>query len=175
MTFETCRIATPIGPLLLLVRESALVAVGFEGEDDRLEARLRRIWGGFEARAARDPGGHASRLRAYFDGDLAAFEDITLDARGSPFQMKVWIELLRIPAGTTVAYSEIARRIGSPDAVRAVGAANGANPIPVVVPCHRVVAADGSLHGYGGGLERKRWLLEHEGVTPRGASRALFA
>ena len=175
MTLETCRIATPVGPLTLFVREGALVGVAFEGEDARLAAFLRRTWGAFETRPAGDPGGHASRLRAYFAGDLAAFEGAPIDPRGTPFQRKVWQELLRIPAGTTVAYSDIARRIGAPDAVRAVGAANGANPIPVVIPCHRVVARDGSLHGYGGGLDRKRRLLEHEGVTLGPGSRALFA
>jgi methylated-DNA-[protein]-cysteine S-methyltransferase len=106
----------------------------------------------------------ADRLKAYFDGDFRALDRISVDPVGTPFQRDVWRALLRIPAGQTWSYAELARAVGRPDAVRAVGAANGANPIPIVIPCHRVIGTDGRLVGYGGGLERKRWLLEHEGV-----------
>jgi methylated-DNA-[protein]-cysteine S-methyltransferase len=106
----------------------------------------------------------ADRLVAYFGGDLRALDPISVDPKGTRFQREVWRTLLRIPAGRTWSYAEVARAIGRPDAVRAVGAANGANPIPIVIPCHRVIGADGRLIGYGGGLDRKRWLLAHEGV-----------
>jgi methylated-DNA-[protein]-cysteine S-methyltransferase len=107
----------------------------------------------------------ADRLKAYFDGDLRALDTISVDPEGTRFQREVWKTLQRIPAGQTWSYAELARAVGRPDAVRAVGAANGANPIPIVIPCHRVIGADGRLVGYGGGLERKLWLLAHEGVS----------
>jgi methylated-DNA-[protein]-cysteine S-methyltransferase len=104
------------------------------------------------------------QLDAYFAGELEDF-DLTLAPHGTPFQMRVWDELTKIPFGETISYSELARRLGDPKLVRAVGLANGRNPISIVIPCHRVIGADGSLVGYGGGLERKKWLLEHEAVT----------
>ena len=104
------------------------------------------------------------QLDAYFAGALDAF-DLELDPHGTPFQQRVWKELVTIPYGETISYSELARRLGDPKLVRAVGLANGRNPISIVIPCHRVIGADGSLVGYGGGLERKRWLLEHEAVA----------
>jgi methylated-DNA-[protein]-cysteine S-methyltransferase len=104
------------------------------------------------------------QLDAYFAGALEAF-DVPLAPTGTPFQQRVWDELTRIPFGETISYSELARRLGDPKLVRAVGLANGRNPISIVIPCHRVIGADGSLVGYGGGLERKQWLLEHEAVT----------
>jgi methylated-DNA-[protein]-cysteine S-methyltransferase len=106
----------------------------------------------------------ADRLQAYFSGDLHALDTISVDPEGTPFQRDVWRMLQQIPIGQTWSYADLARAVGRPDAVRAVGAANGANPIPIVIPCHRVIGTDGRLVGYGGGLERKRWLLEHEGV-----------
>ena len=108
-----------------------------------------------------------ARLAAYFDGDLGALDGIPVAlACGTPFQRQVWLTLREIPAGVTWSYAELARRIGRPSAIRAVGAANGANPVPIVLPCHRVIGTNGSLVGYGGGLDRKRWLLAHEGVAP---------
>jgi methylated-DNA-[protein]-cysteine S-methyltransferase len=104
------------------------------------------------------------QLDAYFAGELDTF-DLDLDPHGTPFQRRVWDALLEIPFGETISYSELARRLGDPKLVRAVGLANGRNPISIVVPCHRVIGADGSLVGYGGGLERKRWLLDHEAVA----------
>jgi methylated-DNA-[protein]-cysteine S-methyltransferase len=102
-------------------------------------------------------------LARYFAGS-ADFHTLTLDLHGTPFQLRVWQELRRIPWGATISYRELARRVGRPQAFRAVGQANGANPIPIIIPCHRVIAANGSLGGYSSGLERKRWLLKHEGV-----------
>jgi methylated-DNA-[protein]-cysteine S-methyltransferase len=108
-----------------------------------------------------------SRLGDYFAGDLDALADIPVNPGGTPFQRSVWSALRRVAPGQTVAYRDLARAIGAPAAVRAVGAANGANPIAIVIPCHRAIGADGSLTGYAGGLERKRWLLAHEGQQLR--------
>ena len=109
--------------------------------------------------------GPASAIAAYFDGDLHAIDSLPTATEGTPFQKDVWQALREIPTGQTVSYGVLAKYIGKPAAVRAVGLANGANPIGIVVPCHRVIGADGSLTGYGGGLERKRWLLHHEKQT----------
>jgi methylated-DNA-[protein]-cysteine S-methyltransferase len=103
-------------------------------------------------------------LDRYFDGDMAAFEGIETAPRGTAFQERVWDALQTVPAGRTVSYADIAQRIGQPAAVRAVGLANGRNPVPIVIPCHRIIGRDGSLTGFGGGLERKAWLLRHEGA-----------
>jgi methylated-DNA-[protein]-cysteine S-methyltransferase len=103
------------------------------------------------------------QLDAYFAGEREDFA-LELAPHGTPFQLRVWDELTKIPYGETIPYSELARRLGNPKLVRAVGLANGRNPISIVIPCHRVIGADGSLVGYGGGLERKKWLLEHEAV-----------
>jgi methylated-DNA-[protein]-cysteine S-methyltransferase len=105
-----------------------------------------------------------AQLDAYFAGEITSF-DLPLSPRGTPFQQRVWAALRDIPFGETTSYGELARRIGDPKAVRAVGAANGRNPLPLVVPCHRVIGADGSLVGFGGGMDRKRWLLQHEGAV----------
>ena len=103
-------------------------------------------------------------LQRYFAGKLQAIDEIAIETGGTPFQSNVWRALRKIPVGTTLSYGRMAHRLKCPLAVRAVGFANGSNPICVVVPCHRLIGADGSLTGYGGGLERKQWLLEHEGV-----------
>jgi methylated-DNA-[protein]-cysteine S-methyltransferase len=168
ITLETARVDTPIGPLFLVAREGTLVAASFGDREDEMAPRLARRFGPVLLEAHPDPGGIVARLRAYFGGDLPALDTIPADPGGTPFQQRVWAALRRIPVGTTISYSEMARDIGDPDAVRAVGTANGSNPVPVVIPCHRVIGADGSLTGYGGGLERKRWLLVHEGVQAPG-------
>lgn len=161
---EVARLPSPIGELTLFVREAALCAVAFEGGVPTTRAQLARRFGEPEEREAADPAGLVTRLRDYFDGDLGALEAFRVNTGGTPFQEAVWQALRRIPAGEVISYAELARIVERPRAVRAVGAANGRNPVPIVVPCHRVVASDGTLHGYGGGLERKRWLLDHEGV-----------
>ncbi|HEY5698076.1 MAG TPA: methylated-DNA--[protein]-cysteine S-methyltransferase [Acidimicrobiales bacterium] len=113
-----------------------------------------------------DPSGMADALRRYFDGDLDAIADLPVRFdTGTPFQQEVWRALQTIPVGETISYGELARRVGRPTGFRAVGSANGRNPVAVVVPCHRVIAADGTLGGYSGGLDNKRWLLAHEGVV----------
>jgi methylated-DNA-[protein]-cysteine S-methyltransferase len=167
MILERTTVNTPIGPVLLLAQDGKLVGLEFADKTDRcavLRRQLERSLGSFEEREAKDPAGAATRLRRYFAGDAKALADQPVASHGTPFQREVWKVLRRIPAGRTRSYAEVAKAIGRPRAVRAVGAANGANPIALFVPCHRVVASDGTLHGYGGGLERKRWLLEHEGV-----------
>jgi methylated-DNA-[protein]-cysteine S-methyltransferase len=167
---EASRVETPVGPVDLVVREGRLCAVGFAGERERLVASLGRRLGAISLRATGDPAGLATRLEAYLAGDMRAFDGVGLDLGGTPFQQAVWSALLEIPPGETRSYGQLARRIGRPTAVRAVGAANGSNPAPIVVPCHRVIGADGSLTGYGGGMERKRWLLAHEAASVAAAA-----
>jgi methylated-DNA-[protein]-cysteine S-methyltransferase len=148
---------TPIGELLLTSDGEALTGVFMEPIQSSGRAAAARETDADDAvlRVARE------QLAAYFAGALTSF-DLPLAARGTPFQERVWAALREVPFGTTVSYGDIARRIASPAAVRAVGAANGRNPLPIVVPCHRVVGADGSLTGFGGGVARKQWLLAHE-------------
>jgi methylated-DNA-[protein]-cysteine S-methyltransferase len=164
MTIQIAQVSSPIGRITLAVRAGRLCALEFSERWPRARARLERRFGAVAFHRAADPGGVAGRLRAYFAGDLSALARVRVDPGGTPFQRRVWRALRRIAAGRTIAYRELARTIGEPAAVRAVGTANGANPISIVVPCHRVVAADGGLGGYSGGLERKRWLLRHEGA-----------
>lgn len=159
-------VATPIGALLVAADAAGLCAAEFADHGDRMTASLRRRFGTF-AIGAGDPFAARARLAAYFTGDLAAIDGLPLSLGGTPFQRAVWAALRRIPAGTTIAYRELAARSGYPAAVRAAGHANGQNPVSIVVPCHRAIGANGDLTGYGGGLERKRWLLAHEGVVPR--------
>ena len=145
-------VETPIGPLGLVASATALQGVLFDGRRIRPEGSSPVL-----ADAAR-------QLDAYFRGELVAF-DLALELNGSEFQRSCWLALASIPYGQTVSYGEQARRLGlGNDAARAVGAANGQNPLPIVLPCHRVIGADGSLTGFGGGLDVKRFLLEHEGA-----------
>ena len=130
---------------------------------------LDRAYGrdGYTLTPARDPGGLTRAMRAYFKGDIGVIDTLPVATNGTPFQTSVWRELRRIGRGKTISYAELASRIGKPRAVRAAGLANGQNPISIVVPCHRVIGSNGTLTGYGGGLPRKKWLLQHEGAwTP---------
>jgi methylated-DNA-[protein]-cysteine S-methyltransferase len=127
---------------------------------------VQRRFGSAAISECDDPAGAASALQRYFAGDLTAVDALPVDTGGTPFQTSVWRALRTVPAGKTISYSELARRIGAPTAVRAVGAANGANPVPIVIPCHRIIGTSGKLVGYGGGMERKDWLLRHEGWRP---------
>ncbi|KQO64365.1 cysteine methyltransferase [Methylobacterium sp. Leaf87] len=149
-------LASPIGPLLLGGTDDGLACIGFPSGKGAVTpgADWHRNDAAFaEARA---------QLTAYFDGRLTRF-DLALAPRGTPFQLTVWQALTEIPPGETISYGELARRIGRPSASRAVGAANGANPLPIVVPCHRVIGASGALTGFAGGVETKRFLLALEG------------
>jgi methylated-DNA-[protein]-cysteine S-methyltransferase len=164
---------TPIGDMLALSSDEGLCALEFttvkgrargEARMTRLEARLGR-W--FPPHTIVDDETETIRrarawLTAYFDGAAAGIEDLTLDMRGAPFEKRVWSALQTIPAGQTTSYGAIAQTLNAPGASRAVGAANGANPIAIIVPCHRVIGSNGSLTGYGGGLDRKTWLIDHE-------------
>ncbi len=158
------RLATPAGSIVLVERGRALVGLVFEDHWKGFRRDLERRFGTFTFKENPQTEGAADALRRYFSGDLKALDVIEVDTGGTPFQQEVWRALRRIPAGTTWSYARLASEIGRPSAVRAVAAANGANPVSIVVPCHRVIGADGSLTGYGGGLERKRWLLVHEGA-----------
>ena len=128
-------------------------------------AVLARWYPGEAIRSASNPAGAVTALAAYFGGDLAALDHLAVELRGTPFQQRVWERLRSVRAGTTATYGEIARSIGAPAAVRAVGAANGANPVALIVPCHRIIGSGGQLTGYGGGLGVKRWLLAHESAA----------
>jgi len=160
---EVEHLESPIGRLSLYVRQATLVALEFDtGRDDPRLLLLRRFPEAGFSEVAGTP--FADALRRYFDGELRAIEGLAVDPGGTRFQARVWRALRKIPVGSTLSYGELARRLGQPLAVRAVGLANGRNPIAIVIPCHRVIGSDGALVGYGGGLERKRWLLGHEGA-----------
>jgi len=174
MVLESARLDTPIGALLLFVHDGALCGLGFEDHAEGLRAWTLRRWRGASIRETADPAGHVGRLRAYFAGHLGALDEIPVDTGGTPFQQRVWSALREIPVGQTTSYGALAARLGTPSAVRAVGAANGRNPIAIVVPCHRVIASDGTLCGYGGGLPRKQWLLDHEKAARAGQHRLAF-
>ena len=159
---------TPLGPVSFFFSEKGLVRLFFAGENYPQKA----VSGGRASASRTLPEGVlqtwrrqvAQALEDYFAGNPGAFDSLPLDPQGTPFQLRVWQELRKIPWGETISYKELAARAGNPQACRAVGQANGANPLPLIVPCHRVIAADGSLGGYSSGLHRKRWLLEHEGA-----------
>lgn len=159
-------IATPIGVVVLLQDDDGCVrALDWDDYESRMTTLLRRHYGaGVTIEPGDGSGDNVARLRRYFAGDLAAIDDVPVATGGTAFQRRVWRALRDVRAGSTITYAGLARRIGRPSAIRAVGLANGANPIGVVVPCHRVIGSDGSLTGYGGGLARKRWLLAHEGA-----------
>jgi O-6-methylguanine DNA methyltransferase len=164
MILSRATIPTPVGPMLALATDAALCALEFSstGRLSRLEARLARWFGGPDI----VDGSNAiiERTRGWLDSYFAGADAraLPLDLRGAAFEVKVWSVLLTLKPGEVTSYGAIAKQLGSPGASRAVGLANGANPIAIVVPCHRVIGADGTLTGYGGGLDRKRWLLNHE-------------
>lgn len=157
-------IPTPLGPLLAAATAEALCLLEYEAEP-RAKAQLRRVLLRLDRVAERGQANPIDRveseLSAYFAGEPMAFET-SIELVGTSFQKRVWEQLLTIPIGQTRSYAQIARALGDPNATRAVGAANGANPLSILVPCHRVVRTGGALGGYGGGLDRKRWLLDHE-------------
>lgn len=161
------RIDTPIGELLLVVDDAGkLRALDWADYEQRMLRLLRLHYGraGFKLEPAHRTQGMREReaIGRYFAGDIGAIDEIPVETAGTPFQRSVWKALRNIPKGSAISYGKLAEQIARPKAVRAVGLANGANPIGIVVPCHRVIGSNGSLTGYGGGLERKRWLLEHE-------------
>jgi methylated-DNA-[protein]-cysteine S-methyltransferase len=171
-TFGLDRLQTPIGIALLVTdADGALRALDWEDYELRLRQLLRLQYGATVLQDAPAPDDVRAALTGYFSGDLDRLSGIKWRVAGTAFQRKVWTALSTIPAGTTLSYGALAAQLEMPSAVRALGHANGSNPISVVVPCHRVIGADGSLTGYGGGLERKRWLLQHEGAALKAAPR----
>ena len=151
MTLYISYFDSPVGRLHIATTSKALIALRFDAQEEGV---------------AGDPLGIRDILGRYFGGELKAIDEIPIDFReGTDFQRKVWAALRRVPVGQTWSYQQLASAVGRPKAVRAVGAANGANPIALVLPCHRVIGKGGELRGYGGGLDRKRWLLAHEGAA----------
>jgi methylated-DNA-[protein]-cysteine S-methyltransferase len=180
MTIEYAVIPSPVGRVGIAWTERALVLAEMDVATDRtswdtdyvpggtvarLRERLSRRFPGADLRRGSDTAPPVRALRRYFDGDLSAPDALAVDPGGRGFRGAVWREIRRIPPGKTATYGELAARAGRPGAARAAGGAVGSNPIPIVIPCHRVVGADGRLTGFGGGLSRKRWLLEHEGAV----------
>ena len=161
------RLETPIGDVTIGVdQDQNLVSLDFieAGRADCFS--LDRFYPDRARRDGRAPESIKQALRDYFDGDIDALTGLPVSLPGTAFQRDVWSALCAIQLGTTCSYLDIANAIGNPKAVRAVGMANNANPIAIVVPCHRVIGADGSMVGYGSGIKRKQWLLRHEGVYP---------
>ena len=165
-TLTLDRVATPVGEVLLVTdAEGAVRALDFADFEARMLRLLGRHSPRFSLTDGRAPDTIRRAVEAYFAGDFGELDGVAVKTGGTAFQRTVWAALRAIPAGETRSYGQLAAAIGSPKAVRAAGLANGQNPVAVIVPCHRVIGANGTLTGYAGGLERKRWLLRHEGVT----------
>tara|TARA_R110002124_G_scaffold99239_6_gene245047 strand:- start:226 stop:744 length:519 start_codon:yes stop_codon:yes gene_type:complete len=157
------RISTPVGTVLLVTDgEGAVRALDFDDYEDRMLRLLARHYGPVVLSPGASPAPVRAAIAAYFAGDRQALDGIAVRTGGTEFQRQVWAALRAIPAGETRSYGQLASAIDRPKAVRAVGLANGSNPVGIIVPCHRVIGADGTLTGYAGGLERKKWLLAHE-------------
>ncbi len=159
---------SPIGTIFLVSDDlGVLHALDFEDHEERMRKLLKRYYGAVDLDPGCAPESIRTALEAYFDGKFSALIDLPTGSGGTAFQKQVWSQLRKIPVGETVSYGQLATALGRPGASRAVGLANGANPVAIVVPCHRVIGANGALTGFGGGLPRKQWLLEHEhAVTP---------
>jgi methylated-DNA-[protein]-cysteine S-methyltransferase len=165
--FFTEQFATPTGTMLLLTdAEEHARALDWEDHAARVQQLLRQQYGTVRLEAKAGVSRIRRAIEAYFAGVLAAVADLPVVTAGTAFQREVWAALRGIPLGETTTYGRLADQLGRPQAMRAVGMANGSNPVSIIVPCHRVIGANASLTGYGGGLERKRWLLRHEGALP---------
>jgi methylated-DNA-[protein]-cysteine S-methyltransferase len=163
MSLQLDHLASPIGELRIVFDDEGQVrALDFEDYADRNLNLMRRQYGDVPITEGKAPASIREPLEAYFRGDIAALDSIQVATNGTPFQEAAWAALRAIPAGATRSYAQQAAAIGKPKAVRAVGLANGSNPVAIINPCHRVIGSDGDLTGYGGGLDRKRWLLAHE-------------
>lgn len=160
---EIAVLHTPIDTLTVAARDGRLCLVHFGKHEAAVEQTLGRWYPRESVHEGTDPAGAVTSLGKYFAGQLDALDALDVELNGSSFQRRVWTALRAVRAGRTASYAELARTIDAPAAVRAVGAANGANPVAIVVPCHRIIGSDGTLTGYGGGLRRKEWLLRHEG------------
>ena len=159
----TSTIRSEIGPIVMVTDSVGLCALEFGDGEERMKTTLSRRFGSFVCHRG-DEGGVGARIEDYLSGDLHALDAIKVNPGGTPFQQTVWSALREIPAGTTRTYAQLAASIGRPSAPRAVGLANGQNPVSIVIPCHRLIGSNGALTGYAGGLDRKRWLLRHEGA-----------
>lgn len=166
------RIATPVGEVLVVTdARGAVRALDFSDYEERMHRLLARHYGGYDLSEGRAPEAVRAAVAAYFGGEATALDGLEVATGGTTFQREVWAALRAIPAGETRSYGQLAAAIGRPKAMRAAGLANGQNPIAVVVPCHRVIGANGTLTGYAGGIERKRWLLDHEARSAQTPSR----
>ena len=162
------KINSEIGTILIVSDGEKLCALDFADCELRMMNLLKRRYGSFYSQEIKNPQGFSSRIRAYFQGESHSLDDIPVNTGGTTFQQQVWLGLRKIPWGTTISYGELAAMIGKPTAYRAVGMANSLNPVAIALPCHRVIGANAQLTGYAGGLERKRWLLNHEEVKKKG-------
>jgi|WetSurMetagenome_2_1015567.scaffolds.fasta_scaffold681597_2 O-6-methylguanine DNA methyltransferase len=167
MKFGYAEMDTPIGRIAIAATSTGLCSLEFDSGREEVMGRIERRFGAAERDDAIRLDPYIRSLDAFMSGDLHAIDSVAVETAGTPFQRRVWARLRRIQAGGTRSYGALARELGIPGGARAVGLANGSNPVAIVVPCHRVIAADGTLGGYGGGLDRKRWLLAHEGVKMR--------
>ena len=165
LTFGYYDAPEPIGRIHYCLQDDALAWLDFAENQSRQSQLLQRYYGDHKLVPAENPQGFGDRLKAYFSGDFQAFDGVHLALVGGEFYRQVWAALQKLRPGQSASYSDIALRLDNPQAVRAVGQANANNPFALVVPCHRVVAKDGGLHGYAGGLARKDWLLKHESTS----------
>ena len=165
MDLHIADVPSPIGTIRVVAQPNrAVCLIDFATNWETSRRLLEKRFGRITLRKDASLFGHVARLKRYLAGDVRALDRVKVDPGGTAFQQKVWTALRKVPAGKTISYGELAERIGRAGAARAVGAANRTNPVPIVIPCHRVVGADGSLTGYAGGLHRKKWLLRHEGA-----------
>jgi methylated-DNA-[protein]-cysteine S-methyltransferase len=161
------RIPSPMGMMLLISDGISLCALDFADCEVRMLRLLHKRYSSFELVETIDPLGLSTKIHAYLSGDFSSLDRIPVNGGGTEFQQQVWQMLQTIPLGTTISYGELATKIGKPTAARAVGMANSLNPVAIVVPCHRVIGAKAKLTGYAGGIDRKQWLLQHEGAELR--------
>ncbi|MEM8530208.1 MAG: methylated-DNA--[protein]-cysteine S-methyltransferase [Chloroflexota bacterium] len=163
-TLYTDYVETPIGDVILVADGESLVFVDFANNEERLQRLLARRYRQFTLAQHTGVNGFAAQVKRYFDGELQALGSLPVSTGGTSFQQGVWLKLRDIPVGQTMSYGQLAAQVDLPKGARAVGMANGLNPIGIVLPCHRVIGTNQSLTGYAGGVERKRWLLRHEGA-----------
>ena len=161
---------SPLGPFTVVTRGEALCVAAFSDSAGGLLRALPRRYPDLPLSPGSAPVAVEAAFHAYWSAELGALDSLPVEAGGTPFQARIWAALREIPVGETISYAELSRRVGSPGASRAAGSANGANPISIVIPCHRVIRGDGDLCGYAGGVKRKRWLLTHEGAKFRAPS-----
>ena len=164
MSLEYDLYQSPVGEIFFAAQGDKLCFLDFNDNDGRIDKLLRQRFGDYEL--TKKPGllDVSHRLDRYFQGDSDAFDEIELETYGTEFQQNVWRQLRKIDSGSSISYDQLARNVGNPKAVRAVASANARNPIAIIIPCHRVIGKNGSMRGYAGGVERKIWLLQHEGA-----------